>query len=275
MKLILEYLFLGFIQGITEPIPVSSSGHLLIFKILLEKFLKLNVNIDFEALATITNFGSFIAIVLIFWDDIISLIKNFFGYLKTKDVKLKNDYKYCWYIVIGTIPAGIMGLVVSKLDLFDKLEENAKFVGGMLLVTALFLFLIRNFVGTKSKDEMTFKDAIVIGLTQICALLPGISRSGSTIVGGMFSGLKRETAFKYSFMLYIPISIATMLLGVLDLMEAHVNLQTWFFYLISAEIAGVFTYYSTKWFSKIVKEGKLIYFSIYCVIVGILCIIFL
>lgn len=275
MKLILMYLFLGFIQGITEPIPVSSSGHLLIFKIILEKFLKMNLNINFEALATITNFGSFIAIFIFFRKDIFSLIKNFFTYLKDKDDKLKSDFRYCLYIVIGTIPAGVIGLVVSKLGLFDKLENNAKFVGGMLLVTAIFLFIIRNFIGSKSKDEMTYKDSIIIGLAQILALIPGISRSGSTIVGGMFCNLKRETAFKYSFMLYLPISVATMMLGVVDLLKDKVDLQTWFFYLVSAEIAGIFTYYCTKWFSNIVKNGKLVYFSIYCVIIGLLCIIFL
>ena len=272
---ILEYLFLGLIQGLTEPIPVSSSGHVLIFKVIFEKLFSGAASIDFELLATVTNFGSFIAIVIIFWKDIITLIKNFFGYIKTKDEKLKTDFNYCWWIVIGTIPAGIIGLLVSMFDLLEALEENVKIVGVTLLVTAVFLFIIRNFVGKKDKEQMTLKDAIVVGLCQVIALIPGISRSGSTIIGGMFCGLKRDTAFKYSFMLYLPISVATMILGVKDLIDANLSLRTWFLYIVSAELAGILTYFATKWFSKLVKEGKLIYFSIYCVIVGLLVLIFL
>lgn len=272
---ILEYLFLGLIQGLTEPIPVSSSGHVLIFKVIFEKLFSGAASIDFELLATVTNFGSFIAIVIIFWNDIITLIKNFFGYIKTKDEKLKTDFNYCWWIVIGTIPAGVIGLLVSMFDLLETLEENVKVVGITLLVTAVFLFIIRNFVGKKDKEQMTLKDAIVVGLCQVIALIPGISRSGSTIIGGMFCGLKRDTAFKYSFMLYLPISVATMMLGVKDLIDANLSLRTWFLYIVSAELAGILTYFATKWFSKLVKEGKLIYFSIYCVIVGLLVLIFL
>lgn len=272
---ILEYLFLGLIQGLTEPIPVSSSGHVLIFKVIFEKLFSGAASIDFELLATVTNFGSFIAIVIIFWNDIIALIKNFFGYIKTKDEKLKTDFNYCWWIVIGTIPAGVIGLLVSMFDLLETLEENVKVVGITLLVTAVFLFIIRNFVGKKDKEQMTLKDAIVVGLCQVIALIPGISRSGSTIIGGMFCGLKRDTAFKYSFMLYLPISVATMMLGVKDLIDANLSLRTWFLYIVSAELAGILTYFATKWFSKLVKEGKLIYFSIYCVIVGLLVLIFL
>lgn len=265
------FIFLGFIQGIAEPIPVSSSGHLLIFQKLMGGIDK----VDFEILSTITNFGSFIAIVLVFKNEIIDLITSFFRYLKDRNKNDYNNYKYCWLIVLGTIPAGIMGLVVTKLDLFDFLEKNVKFVGAMLIVTALFLFLIKDFKGKKDKDKLSFKDAFIIGVFQIFALLPGISRSGSTIVGGMFNGLKRDTAFNFSFMLYIPISIATGLLGFKDLLEASLSFGEIMLYLISAFIAFIFTYISTKWFRKIVTEGKLIYFVYYCLAVGVLVLIFL
>ena len=268
---LLMFIFLGFIQGIAEPIPVSSSGHLLIFQKLIGSIDK----IDFEILATITNFGSFFAIVLVYKNEIIKLITSFFKYLKSKEKTYYNDYKYCWCIVLGTIPAGIVGLIVTKLELFDFLEENVKFVGAMLLVTALFLFIIKDFVGKKDKDKVTFKDALVIGVFQIIALLPGISRSGSTIIGGMFRNLKRETAFDFSFMLYLPISIATGLLGIKDLLDDNLSSSEIFMYLISAVMAFIFTYISIKWFKEVVKKGKLIYFVIYCLIVGSLVIIFL
>lgn len=268
---LLRFIFLGIIQGITEPIPVSSSGHLLIF----QKLVGGIENIDFGILATITNLGSFLAICLIFKNRIIELIKSFFSYLKKKDSKDYNNYKYCWYVVVATIPAGIMGLIVTKLGIFDFLEENVKFVGVTLLVTALFLFLIRNFKGSKDSNKITIKDAIVVGLFQVVALIPGISRSGSTIVAGMFRKFKRETAFDFSFILYIPISIATTMLGIKDLIDANLSINTICLYLTSMIFAFIFTYIGTKWFRKLVTNGKLIYFVYYCLTVGTLILIFL
>ena len=273
---LIEYIFLGILQGITEPIPVSSSGHILILQTILEKLNQI-IDIDFETLATITNLGSLVAITIIFWKDIVKLFKSFFSYIFNKDSRsdTKNDYLYCWKIVIATIPAGVAGIIATKLDLLEKLEENVKFVGLMLLVTSLFLFLIKDFKGKKNRDSITFIDAIVVGLSQMIAIIPGISRSGATIVGGMFSNLKREDAFNYSFILYIPISIATSLLGIKDLLELSISSTEYILYIIAAILSGIFTYIFTKWFAKIVKEGKLIYFSIYCLVVGFIVILFL
>lgn len=275
---LIEYIFLGILQGITEPIPVSSSGHVLILQTILEKMNQV-VDIDFETLATITNFGSLIAIIIIFWNDIVTLVKSFFAYIfdnkLRKDEKIKNDYMYCLKIIIATIPAGVAGLIATKLGVLDKLEENIKFVGLMLLITSLFLFLIKDFKGKKDRDKITFKDSIIVGLSQMISIIPGISRSGATIVGGMFSNLKRETAFNYSFILYIPISIATSILGIKDLLELSISGSEYILYIIAAILAGIFTYIFTKWFAKIVKEGKLVYFSIYCLILGLVIILFL
>ena len=272
---LITYIFLGLLQGITEPIPVSSSGHLLILQTIF-KNLK-DMHIDFETLAVITNFGSLVAIVILFRKEIIKLIKDFFSYIFNKDSRkeTKKNYLYSWKLVVATIPAGVLGIVATKIDLLEKLEENVKFVGITLIITAIFLFLIRNFKGKKSKDKITFKDAFIIGLYQMVSIIPGISRSGATIVGGMFQKLKREEAFNFSFLMYIPISIATTILGVKDLLEISISSTTWILYIIAAIVAGIFTYIFTKWFAKIVKEGKLIYFSIYCLIVGILVIRFL
>ncbi len=276
MVKLIEYLLLGILQGITEPIPVSSSGHLLILQTIIEKFHQ-GLDINFEVLATITNFGSLIAIIIIFWKDIVSLIESFFKYIFKKDrsKKVSNDFSYCLKIIIATIPAGVMGLVATKLGLLAKLEENVKFIGLMLLLTALFLFLIRNFKGKKDRDKITFMDSVVVGLCQMISIIPGISRSGATIVGGMFRNIKRESAFNFSFILYIPISIATSILGVKDLFDMTISTGDMILYIIAALMALIFTYIFTKWFSKIVKEGKLIYFSIYCVILGFIVILFL
>lgn len=264
----IKHLFLAIIQGFTEPIPISSSGHLVIFKSILNSGVLNDLNFEI-----ILNFGSLIAIVIFFFNDIITIIKDFFLFIKTKDKKYKKNFKYSLLIIVGTIPAGIIGFLFK--DTIEELLSGVKIVGIALLVTSLFLYLIKNIKGKKNDDEISFKDAIIIGCFQAVALLPGISRSGATIVGGMFRNLKRETAFKFSFMLYIPISIATMLLGVKDLMEASISSTLLMTYLICMIVSGVITYFTTKWFNNIMKNGKLIYFVVYCLIVGSLVIIFL
>ena len=234
MLALIEYILLGILQGITEPIPVSSSGHLLILQTILEKFSQ-NINIDFSILATMTNFGSLIAIVVIYWNDITKLVKSFFAYLLTKNRKkdVKEDFSYCLKIIIATIPAGVAGIIATKLNLLNTLEENVKFVGFMLLLTAIFLFLIKDFKGSKDKDKITFMDAFVIGICQMIAIIPGLSRSGATIVGGMYRKLKRTTAFDFSFILYIPISLATSILGIKDLLATSISSSTWILYLLT------------------------------------------
>ncbi len=260
--LFFKYVILGIIQGFTEPLPISSSGHLRIFKSLFNSEVLSDMNFEI-----VVNFGSLIAILILYRKEIISIIKDFFMFLKTKEKKYETNYKYAWLIVVGTIPAALLGLFVK--DFIEK-YFTTKLVGLMLIITALLLYMIKDIKGSKTKKDMTIKDAIKIGLFQVIALLPGISRSGATVVGGMKSDLNRETAINYSFMLYIPISVASMALGVSDLISAG-NLNELFIpYLVSMIAAGFVTYFAAKLFIDIMKKGKLIYFSIYCFIVGII-----
>ena len=262
----LQYLFLGFIQGMTETIPVSSSGHLMIFQHLFK------IDVDYSTIAILTNFGSLVAIILLFWKDIVKIIKGFFTYLTKKDSNSKSEYKYAWMIVLGCIPAGLAGLLVSYFDLFDKIEKNIKVVGISLIITSILLFVIRNFKGKKEDNKVGVREALVVGCFQILGLFPGISRSGSTIVGGMTQGLKRDTAFKYSFMLYIPMSLAAM---ALELKDIVIDSSLILYYIGAILVSFIVTLLVTKWFRKIVNNGKLIYFSIYCFVVGMLVILFL
>lgn len=266
MKLLM-YIILGIIQGFTEPIPVSSSGHLVIFNSLL-KVEELN-DLNFEIFV---NFGSFIAISYFYRKEIITIIKDLFMYIKTKNNKYYSNYKYALLIIIGTIPAGIFGLLFK-----NKIESinNIKIIGLSLLITSFMLFLIKDIKGKKKKEDITFIDALVIGLFQVIALFPGISRSGSTLVGGMSRNLDRSTAFKYSFMLYLPISIATMILGVKDVLESGISNTLLFPYFLGMIASCIVTYYSIKWFKNIMEKGKLKNFIYYCLIVGILVILFL
>src|SRR5574344_110334 len=266
---LLKYIFLGMIQGITEALPISSSGHLLIVKSLMD------VSVDFDTLAIITNFGSLLAVIILFWKDIVNLFKCFFGYIKNQKDEYKDGFKYAVLIIIGCIPAGIVGLIIKKLDILNKIENNVKFVGVALLITSIMLFIIRNYDGKKKVEKMKPGDALKIGSFQILGLLPGVSRSGSTLFGSMLNGLDRESAFNYSFILYIPMSIAASLLEIKDLIGVSISSTLWLYYIFSTIMAFIFTLLFLNLFRKIVKNGKLIYFSAYCLIVGILVIIFL
>ena len=263
--MLIKYIVLGIIQGFTEPLPISSSGHLMIFKELFKS--KILNDMNFEI---IVNFGSLLAILYLYKNEIIDIIKDFFLYLKTKNKKYEINYKYSWLIVIGTIPAVIFGLFIKD---FIENNFNTKLVGLMFIITSLLLYMIKDIKGKKEKKDIKCIDALKIGLFQALALLPGISRSGATIVGAMKCDLKRETALNFSFMLYIPISIATFILGISDLINTNSKLIIP--YLISMIISSIITYYSSKLFINIMKKGKLIYFSIYCFIIGILTFIFI
>lgn len=265
---ILEYIFLGIVQGFTEPIPISSSGHLVIMKNLLnmENLSDLNFEI-------IVNFGSLLAILFLYRKMIFTLIHDFFLFIKTRKEEYRKNFRYCMFIIIGTIPAGLLGLIFQEK--IGIISSNVKVIGVALLITAVALFAIRNINGHKSKDEITYKDAIKVGLFQAVALLPGISRSGATITGGLLCDIKKEDAVNFSFMLYIPISIASMIGGVKDLVT-NPDLATLALpYFLGMIASMIVTYFSAKWFIDIVKKNKFIYFVVYCLIVGTLVVLFM
>ncbi|MFC7062783.1 undecaprenyl-diphosphate phosphatase [Halobacillus seohaensis] len=255
--LILKYLFLGIFQGFTEPIPISSSGHLVIVQKLMDLDLK---GYGFEVLV---NFGSLIAVLIIYREDILRLIRNGIGFLMTKDSRQKDDFDFIVYLIIGTIPAGVIGILFS--DVFDSLK-GTETVGITLIITGLALWVIRNIRGLKSDGMLTWKDALIVGLSQAVALIPGISRSGATIVAAMLLGMKQETALRFSFLLYIPVSLGTMLLSVDELL---VDISTmWPSYLVAFLASIVATYFSLKWFMNVMANGNLKYFALYCFVVG-------
>lgn len=264
----LKYIILGIIQGLTEPLPISSSGHLVIFKNLF-KLDSLN-DLNFEI---IVNFASFLAISFIYRKDIIKLIKDSFNYLKTKEYKYYHSFKYILLIILACIPAGILGLLFkNKIDL---ISSNVKYIGISLLITSLALFIVRKIDGKKHDNNITYKDSFIIGLFQGIALLPGISRSGATLTGGLLRNIKKEDAVKFSFMLYLPISIASFILGIKDFTTSNNFNNLYISYILGFIFSLFTTYFATKWFINIIKKKKLIYFSIYCLVVGLLVLIFM
>ena len=176
MENIIKYIILGIVQGFTEPLPISSSGHVFILKKLLNTSGPLG-DLNFEI---IVNFGSLIAILIIYWKDIVRLVSSFFKYLFTREEKYKKDYKYCWLIVLGCIPVGIAGFLLKDF-IEEVLGNSTLLIGISFIITSIFLFLVKDIKGKKSDDDLSTKDALFIGLIQVIALVPGISRSGSTL----------------------------------------------------------------------------------------------
>jgi len=266
---LVKYIILGIIQGFTEPLPISSSGHLVLFKNLFNTNMLSDVNFEI-----VVNFGSFLAILFIFWKDIIKLVTAFFGYLfnKKKRKEYAKDFKYCMLIIVGSIPVGIAGVLFK--DRIDSWSSNMLVLGVAFLLTSIMLFLVKNANGKKKDYDITYRDAIIIGLMQMVALTPGISRSGTVLVGCLLCGISRDASLKYTFMLYFPVSVASMGLGVLDIIEAG-NLSSLIFpYFCGLVAAGIVTYFTYRWLSNLVKKGKLWKFSIYCFCLAIFVLIY-
>lgn len=263
--LLIKHFIIGIVQGITEPIPVSSSGHVMIASEIL------GLGEQGFTFAILTNTASLLAVLFIYREDIIRLIVHSLRYIQTRNSRYAADFRFVLLIIIGSIPAGVLGILLS-----DVIAENVSMttIAIMLFVTGTAIWLIRNMRGKKSDADITVKDAFLVGLGQAVALTPGISRSGATIISAIAVGMKQETALRYSFMLYIPVSLGSVVLGISDFVNEPNKAELALPYAVTF-IATVFmTYFAMKWFMGIMKHGKLIYFTYYCFIVGTLLLIF-
>lgn len=252
----LEALILGLLQGLTEFLPVSSSGHLELGSALFG--LEGEENLTFSI---IVHGATFLSILVVFRKDIANLIINLFRF------QWNDETKFILLLLVSAIPVGIVGVFFKdKVEvLFDG---NIMLVGFMLLVTASLLFLTK--FAPPQKGEVGLKSALIIGLAQTLAVMPGISRSGATISTALYLGIDREKATRFSFlMVLIPIFGASFL-EVLDLAKetsaAQIGTLPLVVGAIAAFAAGLF---ACKAMINIVKRGKIIYFSIYCLIVGL------
>ena len=266
---LLKYIILGIIQGITEPLPISSSGHIFILK----QIFNTNIfnDLNFEIFV---NFASFIAILIIFWKDIVELVKGFIIYIFNKEdrKKYENIFKYCLMIIIGSIPVGIVGALFK--DNIESALTTTWIVGLMFIITGISLIIVRNINGKKSDYDITIKDAIIIGLFQMFALLPGLSRSGMVLVGCLLCKLNKSASLKYTFMLYLPVSLATFMLGVKDIIQIGLSTSLLIYYFIGMIFSFIFTLLTFKVLSNCVKKGSLWKFSIYLFIIGIFVLIY-
>jgi undecaprenyl-diphosphatase len=260
---IIQAIILGLVQGATEFIPVSSSGHLVLLPWLL--------GWDSPGLVfdTVVHWGTLLAVLAYFWRDWWQLITAWLRGLLRWNWQDTNA-KLMWLILLGTIPAAVIGYVLE--DFFESLFGEPAWVGFFMLVTAALLALGERFSRpTRGLDALRWSDALAIGFGQAAAIAPGISRSGATISVGLFRGLWRPAAARFSFLLGTPIIFGAGLFKLRDLLavpDPVAQLPALAAGFLAAAIAG----YLCIWFLlRYLQRGKLYPFAIYCALVGISC----
>ena len=258
----LQALVLGIVQGLTEYLPVSSSGHLAIGSYLF--------GIDGEenlAFTVLVHVATVMSTFVVLWKEIDWILKGLFKF------KMNDETKYFLNIVVSMIPIGIVGVFFK-----DQVEEifgsGLLIVGCCLLLTALLL-TFSYYAKPRQREHISLKDAFIIGLAQACAVLPGLSRSGSTIATGLLLGNKKEKLAQFSFLMVIPPILGEALLDVLKAAKGEeafgdISVLPLVVGFVAAFVSGCL---ACKWMINIVKKGNLIYFGIYCAIAGAVTIV--
>lgn len=244
---LIQALILGLLQGLTEFLPVSSSGHLVIAQ---HFFNLLTPPVLFDVLL---HLATALAIIIVLWRQLLSLDKKTIG-----------------FILLASLPAGIIGVLLNSS--IETLFSSVKLVALALLVTALLLFLTRYFFSQAKSTRLTWKNTLLIGLFQALAIIPGLSRSGSTISAGIFAKLKPELIFNFSFLLALPAIFGAALLQLKDLNFAGSLLDLPLLIgFITAFISGLF---SLKLLKKFISQGKFSFFAYYCLALGLTLLVF-
>lgn len=266
---ILEILILGFVQGIAEFLPISSSAHLIIFRDIfgIGSGMSANMNLTFDIAL---HFGTLLAIGVFFFKDFIKMIQKGF----TKGVK-DDDGKILWYLVAATIPAAIVGVLFEEA-IENVVRSNYVVIAIALAVMGIIIYLADKFSKeTKTIKKMTLKDAILVGCSQVFALIPGFSRSGTTIAAGRVLGLDRESAAKFSFFLSTPVVLGAVCLQLIKETTFSViaaNLGTFILGILVSFVIGLLC---IKYLLKYLQKHNFKIFMIYRVVLAAVVLIYI
>lgn len=255
----IQALILGIVQGLTEYLPVSSSGHLTIGQALFGVTTDDKAQLAFDI---VVHVATVLSTLVILWKEVNWLFKGLFRF------KDNEETRYVLNILVSMIPVGIVGVFFK-----DKVEEifgSGLFIVGCMLLLTATLLAFSYYAKPRQKEKISLKDAFVIGIAQACAVMPGLSRSGSTIATGLLLGNKKELLAKFSFLMVIPPILGEALLDVVKVIKGEnvfgsISISALAIGFVAAFISGCF---ACKWMIDIVKRGKLIYFAVYCAIVG-------
>ena len=265
---ILQAIIIGIVQGLTEFLPVSSSAHL----VFIQKLLGVESSLAFD---TFLHLGTLIAVMWFFRWDIYKMIKSFWYSIRDilhgrfREGFYEDPYKrLAWYVILATIPVGIVGVLFE--DSVDALFSGALYVPAFFLfVTGTILYLSQRMTsGNINFNTITKKEALFMGLGQACAILPGLSRSGTTIAAGLTIGLDKEFAAKFSFILSIPAILGAFVLQVKDIGSA---MDTNFLPIILGFVASIIAgYMAIKWMIDLIQNKSLDIFAYYCWLMGLI-----
>ena len=273
---ILQAILLGAVQGLAEFLPISSSGHLAILQNLFH--IEADTGMLFDVLLHI---GTLTAIFVVFWKDIAKLILEFFGivadfirrFREPDLIVLSSAYRrFVLLIIVSTIPTAILGFIGR--DFVEYASSTLLIPGIGLIITSILLFVCdRIGDGRKGIKKITYLNAFEIGIAQGVATIPGISRSGATISACLMLGIKKETAVKYSFIMSIPAVLGAAVLELKDAAGASVSGGTVIAYITGMVVAAVVGYFAIRVMINVVRRKRYLYFSIYCLVIGLVAII--
>ena len=270
---IIHAIIFGLIQGLTEFIPISSTAHLTIAGHLLGD---IKNDQEWTAFIAVIQLGTLLAVIVYFWSDIINIIRGFvtanLGIIKKRPISStdKHNAWLGWLVIIGTLPVAVLGLALKKIIEGPFTKDLRIITFGVLFVA--ILLVIAEIVGKQKRDLKTIKasDAITVGIAQVFALIPGFSRSGSTICGGLFAGLTREAAARFSFLLSIPAIAAS---GLLELPKAlHSANTNWTSLAVATVVSAITGYLSIAFLLNYLKRHTTFLFVGYRIALGLLLI---
>lgn len=253
---IIEAIILGIIQGLTEFLPVSSSGHLEIAKFLFGD----TTSAESSMLMTVVLHGATaLSTIVIFRKDIMEIINGLFQF------QWNEQSQFSVKIILSMIPAAMVG-VLFESELETLFGGQIRFVGFMLIITSILLYLADK--SKITKKNVSFTNSVIIGISQAIAILPGISRSGATISTSVLLGIDKERSARFSFLMVVPLILGKMAKDILsgEISTDLTNISALSFGFVSAFLVGLV---ACKWMISIVKKGKLSYFAIYCLLVGL------
>jgi len=261
---ILQSIVLGIIQGASEFLPISSSGHLVLAPHLFGWVINPQEAFVFDVLVQV---ATMLAVIVYYWEDLVGIFSALIKGLIQRKPFAETKSRLGWFLVISTIPAGIAALLFK--DTFEEAFSNPTYAAIFLLCTSLLLVL-GELVGKRrrSLSSISLMDALVIGLFQVLALFPGISRSGSTISGGMLRGFERKASARYSFLMAVPVMSAAGVLAGYDLFRSPALTSNFLVYLPGFLTAALVGYLAIRWFIHYLSNRSLYLFAIYCAIVG-------
>ena len=275
---LLQAIVLGIVQGLTEFIPVSSTAHLVFAARVLNLYGGVDKTLQAEqttATIAVIQLGTLLAVLIYFSRDIVNILRAFTsdhiallrGRTSPGEPKLSRDAWLGWLVIIGSLPVGTVGLFLKK-QIEGPFTKNLWVIATMMIVVGI-LMAIAELVGEKTRDmnQLSIRDALAVGSAQVLALIPGSSRSGSTIMGGLFAGLNRETAARFSFLLSIPAIAAS---GLLELKEAMEKLPAGSYgsLAVATVVSGAVGYASIWFLLRYLRTHSTGVFIVYRVIVG-------